>query len=67
MSDRAWHWTIGLIQLVIAGAAGCWLIYMDFTKSGLVIGAFGFGVAYVLTVVPFKLLDWATARRRLRR
>lgn len=59
-----WLWRI--LQMAIIILAGWWMIYMQFTTSGIVIGLFGLGVAWLLTVLPFKIALWLHQYRRHR-
>jgi hypothetical protein len=63
MSDRAWHWTIGLIQLAIAAGVGGWIVEKVPNGTGGAAALIGFGAAYVLTLTPIKLFYWYMGRR----
>lgn len=51
------------IQIVIVLIVGFWLIYIEATPNGLVIGLISFSVAWLVTVGPLKLIDWARRKR----
>lgn len=58
-------------QAVIAAAVGGVILYTDPSPNkggGAAMVAFGIGfiVAYIVTIVPLKLLDWLRSRRALR-
>lgn len=61
---KDWLWRI--LQMAIIIVAGWWMIYMKFTTSGIVIGLFGLGVAWLLTVLPFKIYLWWLRRKNRR-
>jgi len=67
MTPRAWHWTIGLIQLGIICAVGGWVIERVPNASFGAAGAIGFGAAYLLTMAPISLFYWYVDRRVARK
>jgi hypothetical protein len=51
------------LQLAIILIVGCWLIEIEATPNGLVVGLVSVGAAWLLTVPPLKLFDWARRKR----
>ena len=56
------HGWMGLLQILIMMAVSFWMIYVEATPSGLLIGAVGIGAAWLLTVAPLKIYDWLRAK-----
>lgn len=67
-NGRTRHFFLMLSQMLIIAFMGGWFVYVSPGNNAafLIGGVIGMAVAYVVTVIPIKLLDWFRARRALR-